>query len=372
MYGRPQKIPKVSNVLYGSGDQMSLINRMLNDLDARRAVDHDARLTHRDIRPLPARRPSIAPWIIAILSVALLSVLATGWWLTQRNEPPLPTNPGLPPLELSAEPLIPSLNSSPSDINAPTRVDRPIASGRALALDLKLSSRLSVSSQPPPQAVAERSTSIVPPTLSEVPSGIEKQDVQTSPEEKAERLYRAALAFLAQGRTEDGLTTLRAVLREEAKHVAARQLLLKHYIDRRSYDDALPLLQEGLTLWPEQTPWALLLSRLQADRGDNAGALSTLEKSAGYAINSAEYHAAMGAILQRLDRHAEAGKHYEQSTRIDSANGRWWLGLGLANELQGKPIEAHNAFQRAANAHNLSAELQAFVEQKLSTLAPRH
>ncbi len=50
------------------------------------------------------------------------------------------------------------------------------------------------------------------------------------------------------------------------------------------------------------------------------------------------------------------------------SDGRWWLGLGLAMESEGRNDQAVAAFLRARQCGNLSRELSALVEQKLRQL----
>ena len=70
-------------------------------------------------------------------------------------------------------------------------------------------------------------------------------------------------------------------------------------------------------------------------------------------------------MLQRLGRYKEAAEHYQQALRLSPGEGRWWLGLGLALEAEGRANEAREAFQRARQSGTLSSELTALVEQKL-------
>ena len=62
---------------------------------------------------------------------------------------------------------------------------------------------------------------------------------------------------------------------------------------------------------------------------------------------------------------ALAEQHYQQATRLAPGDGRWWLGLGLAFDAEGRSSEAREAFLQARQCGNLGAELMAMVEQKL-------
>ena len=70
-------------------------------------------------------------------------------------------------------------------------------------------------------------------------------------------------------------------------------------------------------------------------------------------------------MLQRLGRHKEAIERYLAAARLAPDDGRWWLGLGLSLESDGRTGEAREAFEHARKGGNLSTELLALVEQKL-------
>lgn len=362
---------------------MSLINRMLNDLDERRAVPGDGLRFQRDVRPLPQRRRVVWPWLVA--SGALVGAAIAGTWLflmyaPGRALPVLPAtvtkeavNAGLPSLATSVESApLPTQNAAiaVSAAGASDPVGEPQLRLSTDVSPLPVQRRDSVQPAPAarPAAVAA-SPATAPAPAEPVADGsgrIDKQAIEASPQERAERLYRSALGLLAQGRNDEGLTTIRAALREDPGHLAARQWLIKHYIDSRSFDAAQGVLQDGLAAWPKQVAWALLLSRLQADRGDNAGALKTLENAQQHTLATPELEGALGAVLQRLGRHSDAEQHFAKAVQIEPAKARWWLGLALAGEAQGKAADARTAFQRAAGLKNLPPDLQVFVEQKLN------
>ena len=125
------------------------------------------------------------------------------------------------------------------------------------------------------------------------------------------------------------------------------------------------VLQDGLQARPAQIGWAMSLARLQVERGDPTGAWSTLEHSLPAAAASADYQGFSAHVLQRLGRNKEAAEHYRQAALLAPADGRWWLGLGLAHDAEGRSTEAREAFLRARQTGNLGPDLQALIEQKL-------
>ena len=194
---------------------------------------------------------------------------------------------------------------------------------------------------------------------------IEKTDAAGTPRERAESDYRKAIAVVNQGRMVEAIDTLQGALRHDGAHVPARQLLIKLLFEARRADEAMQMLRDGLQILPTQSVWAMALARLQVDRGDLRGAAQTLERSLPSGAASADYQGFAGHVAYRLGRHREAVDHYQVATRLVPGDGRWWLGLGLAYDAEGRVNEAREALLRAKASGTLSAELLAVAEQKL-------
>ena len=379
---------------------MSLINTVLNNLEQRRAEATGGRLP-REVRPLPTNPGRRGPILAAAFGLILALPAGIWAWLELGPARPLPTVPAaqaqavlytaLPPLVVPVpEPPVASPRTSLPEAGSGlppaagtnagvTAVVVPSTPALKLSSDLSLRPAtstaraerpVSVTSPAPPNAAATAlargsAAAEKESAAAALPGTIDKQSADATPQETAERLYRSALVLLNQGRSDDGLTTLRAALREDPAHVPARQMLIKIYLDSRSWDAAQGVLSDGLGRVPQQSGWAMLLSRLLAERGDNPGALKVLETHEVAGRSSAAYQAAIGAVMQRLGRQGEAIGRFQQATQLEPGNGRWFLGLATAHEADGHTADAREAYQRAAAARNLPADLQAFAEAKL-------
>jgi MSHA biogenesis protein MshN len=379
---------------------MSLINQMLQDLDSRRAANGPGSSLPNEVRPLPAARRSHAP-LLAGVGVAMSLLL--GWFVWQGSGLPsdLQSDSRIARAPGAEAPVVQP--SVPNPVLAPGLPQSPVASltpepaalapalpapsGAALiddVTDLRLTTslRLLPEREPVPtprKATASSSASVVaspeaPPTTSASPAQaarakgpmvIEKSLSAGSLHERAEGEYRKAISALNAGRTIEAIENLRASLKQEAAHTASRQLLIKLLVENKQLDEAAELLQDGLQLQPAQISWAMSLGRLQIDRGDLSGAWQTLQRSLPFAAGSADYQGFAAHVLQRLGRGKEAAEFYQSATRLVPAESRWWLGLGLALESEGRAVEAREAFLRAKAGGTLSGELATLVEQKL-------
>ena len=157
------------------------------------------------------------------------------------------------------------------------------------------------------------------------------------------------------------------VLRQDGGHSASRQLLARLLIDQRRFDEAYAILAEGLALQPAQTGWAMMLARLQVERGDLQAAARTLEGSQQHAAaaGGADYLGFAAHVQLRLGHAKTAADLYQAAARAAPAEGRWWLGFGLALEADQRAAEAREMFLRARASGTLNADLSALVDQKL-------
>ncbi len=133
---------------------------------------------------------------------------------------------------------------------------------------------------------------------------------------------------------------------------------------------AIDTLQAGLQLDPAQAGMAMILARVQVEKGELAPALETMRRSLPYAAERADYQAFLAALLQRDGRHPEAIEHYQQALRKAPDNGLWWMGQAISLREAGRSAEARDAFSRASAGSGLTPQLQAFVEQQLRQLTP--
>lgn len=114
-----------------------------------------------------------------------------------------------------------------------------------------------------------------------------------------------------------------------------------------SYSDPIRPLEIVVDRDPSRVAAAKRLARLHAEARDWAAALRVLERSAPFAAKDAEYQGFMGTVLRQLQRASEAAAAYRRAIALQSDDGRWWVGLGLALEQNGQKLEARQAFAAA-------------------------
>lgn len=191
---------------------------------------------------------------------------------------------------------------------------------------------------------------------------------ETSPTQRAETEYRQATSYLQQGRQNEALSALQQALKIDPQHAPARQALISILIDNNRQEDAIRELKHGLALDPNQSNFAMILARLQVERANVNEAIITLQASLPAGQDRADYLAFLAALKQKTGAHKEAIQLYRQALKKHQTNGVWWMGLGISLQADGTNQEAIDAFKQAKTQPGLSAELQAFVDQKIAGL----
>jgi len=329
---------------------MSLINKMLQDLDARAGQPGAAPLP-ADVRLPPAPEPR-ARWMRGALAggavVALAAAGVIGWRMMGEQPPPV--------VVAVAAPVAPAIPAPKAVL-----VEMP-AAAPVLVADVAPPASVVPAPEPEP-APAPPSPKIAPAPPK--PAPVAQGRIETAPQ-RVDNAYRRALLVLEDGRVTEAIATLQAGLRIDPRHEPSRQTLVGLLIEAGRTDEAMRQLQAALALDARQPSMAMLLARLQLERGGPA--LDTLMRTLPHAAGNGEYHAFLAGVLQREGRQHEAAEQYQRALKTAPQNGVWWMGLGISLQGDKRDAEAAEAFQKARASGTLSAELQAFVERRLKQL----
>jgi MSHA biogenesis protein MshN len=357
---------------------MSLINDMLRNIEAKRPDDLARQSLQREIRSLPPEKRGAGRVARIVLSLTLLASLgAVAWYVaTQSNDapvnlPPPPPAPDLaepPPLVTPPvpAPVAADAATSPTDENlrlSANLAGAPLPAAPVLGVPDPVPAQLAAAPKNEPVPAADKA--FAPAAFPSGPVKIEKSPIPATPRDRADAEFRKAESALASGRSGEALDSMRAALKIDPAYVAVRQALLRQLVDMRRMDDAMAVLQEGVDLLPAQTGWAMSLARLQLEHGDLTAADRSLGRSQSYAESNADYAGFQGHLKSRLGAHKQAVAHYQRAVRLAPNEGRWWLGLGLAQEADGRVPEARDALRRALSSGGLNADLSALAEQHL-------
>lgn len=352
---------------------MSLLNQMLNDLEKRGAGIAVGDEAVRAVpRPMDRLIQVLASMLLALGAVLLVFAF---WKASHRSSQPAAAPvvqqpvmqqavsqaapqstaaPQLPAFQLSFE--LSSIPLPHSEPISPQPTKKHVASQRQPA---QHKSR-SVAAKSKAEPVVDAHNEYVGPPIKHI-----------SPQQQAADEYGQALALIRQGRKNEALPHLEATLQLDPGHTLARQALVGLLLESGLNAEAEQVLQRGLHHDPKQPALAMLLARLQVEHGALPDALDTLETTLPFADRQASYHAFVAAVLQRQNRNKEAITHYQIALRLAPDTAVWWMGLGISLQAVDASEDARDAFQHALKLHKLSPQLQAFVEQRLKSLAPK-
>ena len=370
---------------------MSLINKMLQDLDKRGGAG-DGAAHPLELKAVPAPERDRRPLMLAGAGVAAAAVLAAGGWYgwqywQSHRAPPAP----VPKVVLSQVPprapsVVEPAKSPAPELAAPTAeplAESALKPARPAPLDVPPANAA------PPRAVATAAapSGTVPAvddaTASKprrpVPDGEahrpERKPAQmegvsrreATPKLESDGAYRRALVALQEGRLSVAMADLERALEIDPRNEAARQTYVSLLLEDKRTDEAIRQLRLSLGIDPRQPGLAMVLARLQLERGGPA--LETLMATLPYAGNSADYLAFLAGVLQREQRHAEAARYYRDALQLAPGNGVWWMGLAISLQADQHLPEARDAYVRARAAAGMTPELLAFIDRKLEQLA---
>ena len=375
---------------------MSVINQVLNQLEQR---GEHAPPEQTMVRAVPHSQRRLAMAVpLLVLGLALMAGIVAWQWMQARKSvlssveepkvvamsaiqhPPVAAAPASAPA-LELVPAVPAgvdvagvgVASTVTADQAPLPEMLPPASRWSFELSsIPLPSALeyTVKAAPPVRSAKPQPMQAAPPNAqAAVQPPVEVSPIkQVSPAQHADAEFRQAVALMQQGHIADAIAGYETVLRLDAGHDAARQALVALLLEGKRGADAERVLQAGLKNKPEHTGFAMLLARLQVERGTVEQAMATLEKTLPYADRQAGYQAFFAALLQRQNRHKEAITHYQIALQLAPDNGIWLMGYGISLQAMQRADDAKVAFRRALESNTLPPELQAFVRQKIKEL----
>ncbi|WP_283745515.1 tetratricopeptide repeat protein [Sideroxydans sp. CL21] len=354
---------------------MSLINQVLNELESRGA---NVPLGEQTIRAVPPRKQShVMRYVFA--AVTLLILLASAKWYLGRTMIIAHEQPVVAVIPKVV--VLPPAGPASAIVSAPVETAgmTPGSGISPPAADLHGKQILVVKGEEQPVTAPDAKKAVHKPKhvtdrIADNSGGIpaeNSQDLQlktVSPQQRAEGEYRKANLALQEGRTNDALADYENALLIDSSHKDARKAWVALLISLKRNEDAERVLQKGLKRDPHDASFAMLMARLQVERGAMPLALETLQKTLPYAEDQADYQAFLAALLQRQNLQEEAVAHYQVALKLAPNNGIWLMGLGISLQALKRNDDARNAYQRALASNSLSAQLQAFVQNKLKEL----
>jgi len=353
---------------------VSLINKMLQDLDRRQALGAGA---DAGVARPAAANPQHREWFWR--TVTLLLIVGVAWvlWTVYQLLP----RPLVTPLaffaaeEARSRPAPPAIKIEipvkppPVVVAAPVTTEPPRAATPPAAEPLKLAQEIETPVRAPaPAAKAPREPRAKPVAAAPATKpSVDKRDHARTPNDTAETHFRRAALFLNHGRVAEAEDQLTAALKADPSHAAARQAYVALLLERQRVDAARRVLEDGLAIDPGQPAFALTLARIHTAQRDYRAAIEVLDRAGTHEQNP-EFQAMRGAVLQRLARDPEAIEAFQAAIRGGAQPAATWVNLAISLETVGRKAEAVAAYRKALTAGPLAAEAREYAQARARAL----
>ena len=403
---------------------MSVINTMLKDLEQREAQT----LSGRYQPPQPSRwRLALIAWLLALLCIPALAYGVWHLWLDQPANVPAQTtaspgdaavvaqastaSAGIAPQAVSAAVPAATATATPDPVvavpvAAAPEVRQTIATaapavapaGHELApqpaADLSSPAMDASAQTPGAQATGKQDsgleetllgpdegpqlteaalpaddsiTTMADEYLAEPQGSLEIAEEHLSPQQEAALDRRKGLQALTKGQLDVARDSFSRVLANDPLDHEIRERLAGLLYGDGRIPEAQQLLDEGIRLAPSRADFRLMQARLALTTGNKAAALQSLSGWEPPVGANLDYYATRAALAQELSQPGVAASSYQQLTVAQPTEARWWLGLGIALDKQGRPLAALDAYRKALTLP-LSAGSRQFVQQRIEQL----
>ncbi|MFM4980912.1 tetratricopeptide repeat protein [Aeromonas caviae] len=376
---------------------MSVINQMLKDLDRRQQEAEGAA-----VYVAPVRQQGWWMLVLTLLCTLALGILGWRTWIfwqqSQRASLPaaqveaLHTAPAAAPSSplavvattqavSSAAPVakVPAASAESTAARvAPSAAEQVPADEAVLADEGNPQEALGGETIPSDEELqpdlyaelaAEQSAEEAPaPAAPRKPGILKIETVELSDAELATLAERKATTAMAKGRMQEAQDGYYEVLAHDPHNQGAREQLAGLLYGAGRLTEAAQVLEEGLRLDPAQADLRLLLARVAISGGDRQKALDWLTGYQPDIASNLDYYTTWAGLAQELGQPVQASEMYVRLLRQQPDQGRWWLGLGVAEDGQGHRQRALDAYRNAQLHGNLGEASTQWLEQRIGQL----
>jgi len=194
---------------------------------------------------------------------------------------------------------------------------------------------------------------------------VDKRMQAETPRQRAQSLYKQAADLASTGHVRQAADLALESLKADPTYSEVRQFAVSLLYEQQRLAEAESLARDGLALSRQQAQLAYLLARMMTDRGASQSALDLLDQQTTL---TADGHGLRAGILSQMGNFKRASQDYQSAVMQQPDNSLWWLGLGVALEALGQSPEARRVYAKAQSLGLDRPDLSAFVDQKLKAL----
>ncbi|MCW8833557.1 MAG: tetratricopeptide repeat protein [Colwellia sp.] len=156
------------------------------------------------------------------------------------------------------------------------------------------------------------------------------------------------------------------VLILEPSHQQARKKLAALWFGRKSYQQAVNLLSQGIALDKQDSELRMLKARIQMKQGQPKGAYNTLKALPELAQQ--DYQVMLANVAQQVEAYDSAIKAYQVLINMQPYSGKWHLGLAIVYDKNSEFTLAQAEYALALSKNDLSNASAEFATQRMQAL----
>ncbi|WP_392341802.1 tetratricopeptide repeat protein [uncultured Shewanella sp.] len=219
------------------------------------------------------------------------------------------------------------------------------------------------------QIVAQTSR-FLPAQVSAAPKTVDMSvnEVVLSKTQMAQLQYRKAMDAEQAQRLDDAAGYyLEAIILQPSLHKARKQLV-EIYFAQNNPTTAMRLIESGISMFPQQWEFYVILSQIQTAIKAYDEALTTVAMIPDSSSWARDKWIAQTDLAQNSKNFVLAEEAYRNLLVSESTQSRWWMGLGYALDSQQKYPQAAQAYRSALSYEGLSTSAMTFIEKRLDQL----
>lgn len=192
------------------------------------------------------------------------------------------------------------------------------------------------------------------------------ETVTLTSQQLAELEYQKAEKALQQMNSDQAVGYFKSALRYRPDWALVQQKLAVLYYGKGERHQAILLLQQGITQKPQAIELRLTLAKLFVNEKHYQAALDALSQP--IFSQSRQFLAMRAALAQQQNHTSLALSSYRQLVKMDAMDGRWWLGLAIAEERSSQLDVALNSYRKALTKQGISLSSQQFIQERIKAL----
>ncbi len=174
-------------------------------------------------------------------------------------------------------------------------------------------------------------------------------------------------AAIAQGNKKGAVASLKSILSRKPSDIKARERLASIYYGEGNIVEVAKVLNKGIELTPHHYDYRLYLARAYASASQNELAIKVLRQANPPINGNVDYYATLATLARNSGDFASAEYAYQKLSTLKTSEGRWYMGLGIVLEQQKKKDKALAAYKKALGLY-LSSSSSKFVKQRIKVL----